>query len=457
MEIKKYGEYILENFKPKSAILVKLIDNNGDIVDKHGTLIPNPYFTLRLGINRIDEFNNDKENLIVDDEWKDPTYDIVENGVTYSRTIPEIDKRKNLDEELLNQIIIDRDNQRDHEYIGGLDKNGFLFGLSFDDNGNLLNYEGEVVINSDDGNTWTDTNLPKYNNLISNTPTGWVNSKNDMENFKKVRRFSKNLSNNSGISGLRERLSYLQNVDTLNIDIRKKLSILTLLRHLKETKDYFTPSSAGFLLESYIAGLIDGGYTPEKNEKGGPDVIDSNGNTYQIKFYDYSSDLIGIGNLKEKILNTKKYKRSDFSSDLIVCLKKSNQIEIFMLKTTRTKIMRENHILNGFLHKPKEKKTPQTFISVSNLKKLRGSKYHFIIDLSSIDNRIKEVNSDVQNDINSIWNNISELQYNIETITTGVDKNHNNVENYEEFYINSESNLDDIRNKIETLKDNMGD
>ena len=60
--------------------------------------------------------------------------------------------------------------------------------------------------------------------------------------------------------------------------------------------------------------------------------------------------------------------------------------------------------------------------------------------------------------LKDIWDEISDLQYNIETIVSGVDKDSINVDDdkYDELYNNAKENLEELEDQLIRLKKGMG-
>jgi hypothetical protein len=482
MRVKKFEEYILESSKSPSYDL--LINNNGELVYEKGEMIPNPYYGLHTE-SKERMYPDDGEYIFVDQSWVDPK--IFTNGEEVE--ISKLDSKKHNDillqrgkKKIVRDEYVDRiKNNRDfiHEYPGVIDNNGYLYGIKFiddvlcgvDDQGRYT-----VKLYQENGDPWMKKHnnttseegiptgyKPEYTDLLPETPTGWVNVKIDLETLRKVKRFSKKLTDNNvgdGIDALRDKLRYLSNPNELD-DIRKKISALTLLRYIEEIKNYFTPQSAGNLFETFIAGLING-RVPNSNEKGSEDVVDGRGNTYQIKFYDYSSSSINIKKTHRLIEEDK-----NPPTNHLICLKKSNSVEIYLLKSVNEKYLPqksyniENHLLKPGKGEPYQYlnigKDDIAYIKINKLEKLKNTKYHFTINLSNIDSKIRQVSESVYQDLKSIWENISELQYNVETISTGVDKHNKEIDDFNGLYTRSENNLEEISSRIQQLRKNIGD
>jgi hypothetical protein len=129
-----------------------------------------------------------------------------------------------------------------------------------------------------------------YSDLLSSDPTGWVNFKVDMEILKRVKRYSSGLGmgkkgHDSFIGKLEDlnSINYIKNQKRTIQNIQREMSIIMLLHYIEEIKDFFTPSAAGFLFESFIGGLLPNAKVVSDNTAA--DII-SEGKEYQIKTLD---------------------------------------------------------------------------------------------------------------------------------------------------------------------------
>ena len=396
-------------------VLDKIIGNDGRLVKKKGHIV-----NIRRGGNLIE--------IIIDKDWNYNTDKLRRN--------------------------------REHEYIGGIDKNGFLVGFDFNGNHQLRNFDGEVVTD-ELGNPWvrnkdwkdeTDPtpSIPEYSNIIDTEASGWVNVKIDMEVIKKIKRFSKPLSNRTGLTGLREKLNKLNNplgirgYNNSNATqvIQQKISAIMLLKYLQEMKDHFNATSAGFLFESFIGGLLNG-TVPDDNKKA--DVIGENGlDTYQIKFVDYGADKGNIKLVSQNGIDHRTLEEDQLCDYYIIALKQAYKVYIYVLNSslpnTSAKSLGRYMITSG--------------ISMS---KLKQSNEVSILDLSDVENKISSIGENLGESLNKIWTNLSEIEYNIETITTGVDKNQTLVseEHFDGIFEDSNLRLTEVSNQLETLKGEM--
>lgn len=410
-------------------VLDNIIDNDGKLANRKGYII-----NVKRG--KLTE-------IIVDDEW---SYDTDES-------------ERNIE----------------HEYIGGIDKNGFLVGFNFDDN-QLLNFDGEIV-RDELGDPWKrnkdpksddDTHIasrPEYNDLISTEGTGWVNVKIDMEVIKKVKRFSISLAKGGGLSSFKERLEKLNNPldikanddDGITQVIQQKISSIMLLKYLQEMKDSFNPTSAGFLFESFIGGLI-GGTVPDDNKKA--DVIGDNGfDTYQIKFVDWGADKGNIkldntridagvdakGKPKKEGIDHRLLPKDTLCDYYIIGLKQPTKVYIYILDSSLPDT--DVNSLGKYLVK--------SGISISKIKLGKP----FILDIANLNNKLESISKDLRESLNDIWENLSGIEYNIETITTGVDKDHTVLkdDSIDGLFEDSTSRLIAVNDSLEKLRGSMGD
>lgn len=441
--IKKYDIFEKRDLGTREKYLKALIDEDGKLHKKKGYII---------NAKR----NGDLVELIVDSEW------------TYKIDDANKDKEKSPN--------------RIHEYIAGIDSNGYIIGFNFDERTDeLKNSKGEVVY-KEIGKPWKRNsniedykfNEPEYSELVD-LETGWVNVKIDREVVKKVERFSNRLSNASDIEGLREKLNKLKNPlskvifrnDDFTSQIQQKISSLLLLKYLEEIKEKFNATSGGFLFESFIAGLL-GGNVPDDNSK--VDIVSKDGRkTFQVKLVDWMSDSGNIrlfppvsievlenGVLKKKRVsknhlltwqnrNDKSIKEQKLFCDFyLIGLKQNNKIYIYILNTKTTL---GKYLINSG-------------ISLSKLRDevTKGSRgkegVYFELNLADLEDKIQKVSDDLKETLNSIWINLSEIEYNVETITTGQDKKGQTIDwnTCDDIFIDSSRRLTEVDKSLTNLK-----
>ena len=143
----------------------------------------------------------------------------------------------------------------------------------------------------------------KFNEMIEmpgvrgNKVEGWINIKIDRDLPIRVSRYAKALDQYVSATDLEAKLDILSKPiqSQMTYGPQCQLSIVILLQYLKEIKNNFESSSAGFLFEDYIAGLL------HRKRKGGYSKTDFVGigqygqkEHYQIKFYRYQTGKITL-------------------------------------------------------------------------------------------------------------------------------------------------------------------
>ena len=158
-----------------------------------------------------------------------------------------------------------------------------------------------------------------------------------MEIVKRVRRYSKAIgTHNSGYSSFLSKLEEFQRISKFEVKDSKKgakkkrrtiqaeMSVIILLHYINEIKDFFTPSSSGFLFESFIAGLIPNARVKEDNTAA--DIIVKEGNNtikYQIKLISADTKYVDLVKEEEwtKVEGKKVLVSSEFLDYYVICLK----------------------------------------------------------------------------------------------------------------------------------------
>lgn len=318
-------------------------------------------------------------------------------------------------------------------YIAGIDKNGQLVaaeknienGYLVDNDGNQLRVPNYITTTKSRFWKFYDTvKLPDgtqqegpqydYSKLIPILATGWVNTKVDMEVVKKVRRYSRGLGTGAGREGFVSKLAELQNLSQglekrkrSRRTIQKEMSAIMLLHYINEIKDFFTPASAGFLFESFLGGMIKNSKIVEDNSKAD---IRADGETWQIKLYDSLTSSISVAFLDEKEAELEGRLPEVPVDHSVICLKFADRIEITVLRGIDDE--KDPLCYKNFL-------TPKRQFSVS---KIKSSPYKYTLYLMGIEQRIEEIADGLKQAIDDVYKDLSDFQYNIESIITGVDE-----------------------------------
>ena len=359
-------------------------------------------------------------------------------------------------------------------YPGGLDKNGNLVGVNFDDDGFLLTLGAtesrtRIPIDPDSRSKISDRNLEfwkrgvDYIKCVPNISTGWVNVKVDMEVIKRIRRYSAGLvrkerANDNNHSTFVKKLRSLDRISNSSVKvekvttqtIQKQMSAIILLHYINEIKNFFTPSAAGLLFESFIGGLIPLAKVTEDNGKADITVPTAQGNfEYQVKLYSNSARYIDIslkGKDEESI-----HPNGEVPLDYyLICIKNSDNIVIYILDS--------NPESPGYYSKFRTSGSSsgsKTFsldlLNKSDLCLATGTK--FILSLINLEDRIKNLGEKLKLCLDELYDLLSKFQYNVETIVTGVDKDGLKVSDadFQKYSTTALSNVEDMKSKLNAL------
>jgi hypothetical protein len=398
------------------------------------------------------KFSEYKESILL------PITDIVidEHGNVYNGDFNPLNKgRLEIDKNsIIKRIVGDKDSKN---YPIGIDKNGnaiILYpekntGRALDENGNpipvLPQIKKKYKISGDYYYAGND-----YYQLLTVLPTGWVNVKIDMEIVKRVRKYAKSIGTNnqdhlSFISKLKEfeRLSKLERKayyreKLKRATIQKELSCILMLHHINEIKDFFNPSQAGFLFESFIAGLIPNSRVKEDNSKVD---IKANNDRYQLKLVDYKTDYVDVTlDIDSPI--------SIYLEYYMIALKYFDKIELYIINGVDL----GNQLESGY----SDIVTGGMRFKMGSIKKLVDDNFikKITLDLSNIDDKIKNLGENIKESIGELYEEISKFNYNVDTIITGVDKNGSLVkgqDKFNEYHDFARRNLVELASHLENL------
>jgi hypothetical protein len=325
------------------------------------------------------------------------------------------------------------------EYIAAIDRGGNLFSfLDVDTNNNILlnGKRVKVIYETTRRSFWNKEE--NYSGILPILPTGLVNVKVDMEVIKKTRRFSRGISRKLGIAGLIDRLKVLSRELTHRSrsteTIQREMSAIMMLHYLNELKGHFDPSSAGFLFESYIAGLITGSMVKEDNSP--IDVEDSTGKKYQIKLLEFREMSASITTLNDEYLDY-----------YIIAFKFADKIKIFILDG---KDQEADNYINNF-----KVKTANRAFSFSKFREYKDTTNDFIydIDILNIDKKIDNIAKGLKEVLTLLYSSLSKFQFNVETILTGVNENGDIISEQQFGRIGTDSNehLNTMRAELNKL------
>lgn len=355
-----------------------------------------------------------------------PVLDIVidSNGLVYNGKFTELVKGNVVIKKINNKNtivgILGSDNK---SYVAGIDKNGYLVAPPINIKDGCLFVNGEFVkipmeiLNSmkKKGDSIWRIGVD-YTQLLSPESTGWVNVKIDMEIFKRVKRYS------SGLGGIkRGHLSFISKLEDLNSinfikkrkrsikSIQREMSVIMLLHYIEEIKSFFTPSAAGFLFESFIAGLIPNSKVISDNSEA--DIV-SDGRGYQVKTLDSHNNpsvefiMKDVGGVRQ------------FLDHYIICFKYADKVEIYVLDGDPN----SKNYCGALATGENIVKSGKTF-KKSSYSKINNSKITpYVINLLGIDESIDIISMGLKETLNKLYTELSSFQYNVETIVAGVNK-----------------------------------
>jgi hypothetical protein len=359
-------------------------------------------------------------------------------------------------------------------YPAGIDKNGVLVSVYSSAEGYVLNKEKKpILINNNLKQKYRQlSNYTYYQNdidysfLIPIVPTGWVNIKVDMEIIKRVRRYSKGLGTNTdGFQSFKDKLNDLKRTSSgvklrkrSRETIQKEMSVIILLHYINEIKNFFTPSAAGFLFESFLAGLIPNAKVKEDNSK--CDVY-ADGKKYQVKLYSSleSSLAIAYEEIKQNVNGTEVVVGINSMDYYLICLKYPDKVDIFILdgKNENSDAYYQNFRTEGINKSGQQVSQVERKFSVSSIVNNCPDSMRFSIDLINLEEKIKKIATGLKESLDDLYAELSNFQYNVETIITGVDERGDIISGQEFTALSgsAESNIESMRIKLEELVTNI--
>lgn len=268
----------------------------------------------------------------------------------------------------------------------------------------------------------------------------WVNVKIDKDLPLRISRYAQSLDQYVHKTDLKGKLEILSNPLNGKIEygIQCQLAIMMILQYLKEIKSNFDPSSSGFLFEDFIAGLLHG---QRKGGYGNADFVDKNGLDYQIKFYGLNSPPIKV--------------RAELCSRYIIGLKDENMVYLWIIDD-ESGIDMDDYV-TPYYYKDEDGNLTEEIafrkISLSKLKKQTRIK-PYKLEIGDVEKDIKEIAYAIRTLIEAMYDEMSELNYNIETIITGIDKNRNPVDinKIQNYYDDAVDNMKGIKKHLEIVR-----
>lgn len=302
--------------------------------------------------------------------------------------------------------------------------------------------------------------------------SGWINIKIDEQLFIRVAKYVNALDtlleNQRYKFDLYKKLEILSEIDTKltnSIDIQTKISVITLLQYINEIKSQFNPSSAGFLLEGFLAALIHGKkikgnkaaditgrQTPEENQ-----VEDEYTDKYletsykdleAVEFETESGDNLNKITYQIKLYkkgNNIKIKMNKICNYYVICVKdgdgKNSPIDVHILTPGDPRLTYDQNKIdnsfigqyatkvrgaenrNTYMRKTKTKNEIPYIEINTNLLKNHNYKVTLKTDDNTINNLISKCAESVKDSIENVYNHLSELHYDVDSLVSGYSKN----------------------------------
>jgi cell division protein ZapA (FtsZ GTPase activity inhibitor) len=236
------------------------------------------------------------------------------------------------------------------------------------------------------------------------------------------------------------------------------MSVIILLHYINEIKNFFTPSAAGFLFESFLAGLIPNAKVKEDNSK--CDVY-ADGKKYQVKLYSSleSSLAIAYEEIKQNVNGTEVVVGINSMDYYLICLKYPDKVDIFILdgKNENSDAYYQNFRTEGINKSGQQVSQVERKFSVSSIVNNCPDSMRFSIDLINLEEKIKKIATGLKESLDDLYAELSNFQYNVETIITGVDERGDIISGQEFTALSgsAESNIESMRIKLEELVTNI--
>ena len=323
--------------------------------------------------------------------------------------------------------------------------------------------------------------LKRFESIDDIEKLGWVNIKIDEKLFirmaKYVTALDTVLTNDRDKYDLYKKLEILSNIDSYiqrsNIDIQTKISIITLLQYINEIKGQFNPSSAGFLLEGFLAALIHGNkvsgnksaditnrQAPQLPSESPAEVDEYDDEYLQISYKDleaveFETSAGGMNKIKYQIKlykkdSTIKIKMNKICDYYVICLKDGNIFDIHILTPGDPSLTYEQNVLNNpsfigkyaskvkgtgeYIRRTKTKsEIPYIELNTKFLQTERPTKrrtsntghqygIRLVIDDATINGLISKCAESVKDSIEKVYTHLTDLHYDVDSLVSGYNR-----------------------------------
>lgn len=320
--------------------------------------------------------------------------------------------------------------------------------------------------------------LKRFESIDDIERLGWVNIKIDENLFIRMAKYvvalDTVLTNDRDKFDLYKKLEILSNIDSYiqrsNIDIQTKISIITLLQYINEIKSQFNPSSAGFLLEGFLAALIHGSkvkgnrpaditnrqapqlpsQTPEEEKE--KDYLNTSYKDLEVVEFETSAG--GMNKIKYQIKLYKKdsnivIKMNKVCDYYVICLKDGNIFDIHILTPGDPNLTYEQNVTNDssfigkyaskikgtgdYIRYKEKSRIPYIELNTKFLQTERPTKRRtsntghqygikLVIDDSTINGLISKCAESVKDSIEKVYTHLTDLHYDVDSLVSGYNK-----------------------------------
>lgn len=290
--------------------------------------------------------------------------------------------------------------------------------------------------------------LKKFEGIDDYTKlSGWVNIKIDEQIYIRMAKYVSALDTLPTFKkvidkyDLYKKIKVLSNIDEYvsESDIQTKIAIITLLQYFNEIKDKFNPSSAGFLFEGFLATLIHG--IKDSDPRGSRDINSSYSEIDAIKFKMESGRGVKKLNYQIKLYRNKGYIKINWSEVkkcdyYVIALKNPDlTIDIHILSidpndlsyignyvkipSEYKKLNRSDEYVNNLI----SSQFDEIEIYTNKLSTHKDFKVTLNISTQHIESLISSCGENIKNSIGRVYDSLSELHYDIDSLVTGYNKN----------------------------------
>lgn len=416
-------------------------------------------------ILNYNNYISERKKPIVENPIADAVID--NEGVIYNGIFTDIIIKGKKDKVNKNILGVNRE-----RYPIGIDKSGTLIFFYKDNEDYALTKQGDRIpipenikdeLKRKRGGIIEDYWKEGYGLYLSLTPpesTGWVNIKIDMEVFKRVKRYSKSIGTNTKgyesflsklkvfteVSNLKREEQYIRRLGTSRI--QQELSVIIMLQHLNEIKDFFNPSQAGFLFESFLSGLIPNSVAIDDNSSVD---IKADDKKYQIKFISANTNEVYI--VEDTIKDSQGVEFKEYLDYYILGLKEIDKIKIVCITK---EAMESDESIVQYTTPKGDNEAKKKFIIRDLLRNQNIDKYE--IDLMDIESKISRIGEDIKSHLDKLYTEISDFEYNLETIITGVNRKGDKIQSIDGlnlYYNKGNANINNLSNYLDNLINNL--